>query len=241
MVATIQIGVIVAYMNAKARILEAATDLLSNSVDGDVSTRAVCEAAGVGAPALYRQFGDKEGLLAAIVDHAFETYLADKRALAETDDPVRDLLAGWDNHLAFALANPNPYRLMYGPGLRTRPAAAAEAQELLTAVLRRCAAQGRLRLAPEPAASMIMAGSIGVALTLICRPELDPDPSLADRVRDAVFAAVLTETAPVPSGAASLSDAAITLKARLAARPSAELTEQETGLLHEWLTRLSAA
>ena len=226
-------------MNAKARILDAAASLLSTSVDGDVSTRAVCEAAGVGAPALYRQFGDKGGLLAAVVDHAFETYLAGKRALAETDDPVRDLIDGWDNHLAFALANPHHYRLMYGPGPATRPAAAAEAHELLLAVLRRCAAADRLRVPPELAASMIMASNTGVALALICRPELYPDPAFADRVRDAVFGAILAD--PAPSAPASLSDAAITFQARLAASPPAELTDQETGLLHEWLDRLTAA
>ena len=227
-------------MNAKARILEAATGLLSNSVDGDVSTRAVCEAAGVGAPALYRQFGDKEGLLAAVVDHAFETYLTGKRALAETGDPVRDLHAGWANHMAFALANPHHYRLMHGPGLATRPVAAAEAHELLTAVLRRCAEAGRLRLAPELAAAMIMSSNVGAALALICRPELYPDLAFADRVRDAVFAAVLTEAVPATPDSASLSDVAVTFKARLAARPPAELTEQETGLLHEWLGRFTA-
>jgi AcrR family transcriptional regulator len=237
----IQICVIVAYMNTKARILEAAACLLSTSVDGDVSTRAVCEAAGVGAPALYRQFGDKERLLAAVVDHAFESYLAGKRALAETDDPVHDLYAGWDNHMAFALANPNHYRLMHGPGLVTRPAAAAEAHELLLAVLRRCAEAGRLRIAPELAASMIMASNTGAALALICRPELYPEPAFADCVRDAVFASVVADPAPAAPDSVSLSGAAITFQARLAARPPAELTDQETGLLHEWLGRLTAA
>jgi AcrR family transcriptional regulator len=228
-------------MNVKARILEAATDLLSKSADGDVSTRAVCEAAGVGAPALYRQFGDKEGLLAAVVDHAFEEYLAGKRAIEVTGDPVRDLYLGWDNHLAFALAHPNHYRLMYGSGLAARPAAAAEAHELLLVVLRRCAADGRLRIAPELAAGMVMASTIGVALALVCRPELYPDPAFADHVRDAVFAAVVTDEAVAVPPTASLTDAAITFKARLAGRPPAELTDQETGLLHEWLNRLSAA
>jgi AcrR family transcriptional regulator len=34
------------------------------------------EAVGVGAPVLYRLFGDKNGLLAAVIDRAFERYLA---------------------------------------------------------------------------------------------------------------------------------------------------------------------
>jgi AcrR family transcriptional regulator len=192
----------------------------------------------VGAPALYRQFGDKEGLLAAVVDRAFEGYLAGKRVLAESGDPVRDLYQGWTGHLAFALANPHHYRLMYGPGPVTRPAAAAEAHELLLATLRRCAAAGRLRTAPEQAAAMIMAATTGVALALICRPEHYPDPAVADRVRDAVFAAVLAESAEV-TPTASLAGAAITFQARLAAQPPAELTGQETALLNEWLTRIT--
>ena len=52
-------------------IIEAAADLLAQSPSGDISTRAVCEAAGVQQPALYRLFGDKEGLLAATVDHVW--------------------------------------------------------------------------------------------------------------------------------------------------------------------------
>ncbi len=83
----------------------------------DISTwAAVCEAAGVGAPALYRQFGDKEDLLAAVVDFGFEQCLASKRAAVPSDDPVQDLRDGWHNHVEFALENPNHYRLLYSPG-----------------------------------------------------------------------------------------------------------------------------
>ena len=80
--------------STKARILEVAAELVANSPDGDVSTRAVCEAAGVGAPALYRHFGDKEGLLSAVVDHGYEKYLATKRGRRPGTDPIQDLEAG---------------------------------------------------------------------------------------------------------------------------------------------------
>ena len=86
--------------------------MLSESADADVSTRAICQAAGVSAPALYRHFADKDNLLAAVVDFGFEQYLAGKRAAVPSDDPVRDLRTGWDNHVGFAVANPNYYRRM---------------------------------------------------------------------------------------------------------------------------------
>jgi len=40
-------------VDAKTRILEAAVDLLSRSADPEISTREVCEVAGITAPALY--------------------------------------------------------------------------------------------------------------------------------------------------------------------------------------------
>ena len=89
------------------RILDAAANLLAMSPDGDISTRAVCDAARIGAPVLYRQFGDKQGLLAAVVDHGFDAYLTAKQARKPTADPVENLRAGWDSHIAFALSNRN--------------------------------------------------------------------------------------------------------------------------------------
>ncbi|MCR6488020.1 TetR/AcrR family transcriptional regulator [Amycolatopsis sp. OK19-0408] len=220
-------------MDLRTRILVAADELLSASAD--VSTRAVCEAAGVGAPALYRQFGDKDGLLAAVVDRGFEKYLAGKRAAKPSADPVRDLRAGWDNHVAFALENPHHYRLMYS-GLSTPPGAAAEAHGLLLEVLERCAAAGRLELPPALAAQMVMAANAGVALSMITRPAQYPDREFSVRVRESVLAGILAEE---PGAADDLAVTATTLAARLRSSAPAELTAGESTLLQEWLTRLS--
>jgi len=67
-------------VDAKTRILEAAVDLLSRSADPEISTREVCEVAGITAPALYHHFGDKERLLSAVVDRGWARFLESKRA-----------------------------------------------------------------------------------------------------------------------------------------------------------------
>ena len=238
-------------MSTRERILEVAADLVARSPDGDVSTRAVCEAAQVGAPALYRHFGDKEGLLSAVVDHGFGKYLATKRERHPTADPVQDLRDGWDTHVAFALANPNLYRLMNSPAMRTPPAAALESHRILTRDLERVAAQGKLRLAPELAAQMVMSANVGVALMLVARPSTFADEALSRRVRDAVHAAVFTpdvtrqgaaddggsadtgaDDTRVPAAAAQLGAVL-----RRSARPV--LSPGETVLIGEWLDRLS--
>jgi AcrR family transcriptional regulator len=240
-------------VNTRTRILEAATVLLAESPSGDISTRAVCDAAGVGAPALYRQFGDKDGLLSAVVDNAFDKYLATKRAATPSEDPVHDLRSGWDSHVAFARANPNHYRLMYSPAMgrvATPPPAAAEAYRLLTVVLERCAAAGRLKVSTDVAAQMIMTANVGVALLTISQPHIYRDPELPRRVRDAVHAAVLAEprTAGEPGTAAEpeagddrveTSRVAARLAALLRRSPPGSLSEGEATLLQEWLARLS--
>jgi AcrR family transcriptional regulator len=239
-------------MNTRTRILEAATVLLAESPSGDISTRAVCDAAGVGAPALYRQFGDKEGLLSAVVDNAFDKYLATKRAATPSEDPVHDLRSGWDSHVAFAKANPNYYRLMHSPamGRVATPPASAEAYRLLTVVLERCAAAGRLKVSTDVAAQMIMTANVGVSLLTISQPDTYRDPELPRRVRDAVHAAVLAEprttgepgTAAEPDAVddrAETSRVAAGLAALLRRSPAGSLSEGEAALLQEWLARLS--
>ena len=110
----------------KTRILEAAAELIADSPDAEISTRAVCEAAGVSAPSIYHYFGDKEGLLAAAVDSAMARFLDSKRvaAAAVHDDVADDLRAGWDNHLQFARENPGMYRLLWSPAVSRESRAA---------------------------------------------------------------------------------------------------------------------
>ncbi len=207
-------------MSTRARILHVAAELVAGSTDGDVSTRAVCEAAQVGAPALYRYFGDKQGLLSAVVDHGFDAYLATKREHRPGADPVEDLRDGWDTHVDFAVRNPNLFRLMYSPAMRTTPAAAHEAHRILTRDLERAAARGRLRLAPALAAQIVMSANVGVALMLVTRPATYSDAALSRRVRDAVHAAVFTPDVVTPDRAAGLAPAAPAPAGAAGASPS---------------------
>ncbi|MFJ9977716.1 TetR/AcrR family transcriptional regulator [Streptomyces cyaneofuscatus] len=230
--------------STRTRILQVAAQLVGDSPDGDISTRAVCEAAQVGAPALYRHFGDKEGLLSAVVDHGFEQYLATKREREASADPVEDLRRGWDSHVEFAVRNPNLYRLMNSPAMRTPPAAALESHRILTRDLERAAAQGRIRVAPELAAQMVMSATVGVALMLVARPATFDDPGLSRRVRDAVHASILTPDPDPDPGAgeeAEVPSAAARLSALLRQAQGSGLSTAEAALMKEWLDRVANA
>jgi AcrR family transcriptional regulator len=57
------------------RLLLAAAQLLDESGNTTVSTRAICERAGVEAPTLYHHFGNKQGLIDAVLRHGFNQYV----------------------------------------------------------------------------------------------------------------------------------------------------------------------
>lgn len=197
--------------------------------DRSFSTRAVCDAAGVTAPTLYHHFGSKQGLIDAVVEYGFSQYtITDSSA-----DPVADLRAGWDRHVAFGLDHPRFYALLYGDIEPGRPCGVtAPATAMLVRLLDEAARRGLLRVPPADAAAQILAANVGVTLSLIGQP----DGTLSDRVRDAALAAVLVGTdTPATAGR---QEAAIALRAALD-RDDSALSPGETALLKELLTRLS--
>lgn len=223
-------------MDTRERIVAAAAALLDEGGREAVSTRAVSAAASVQAPTIYRIFGDKQGLLDAVATHGFQAYLEQKTGQTATGDPVEDLRTGWDTHVEFGLANPALYSLIYGeprPGVTT-PAAAAAAK-LLAQRIRRVAEAGRLRVSEERAAHVLHSAGAGTTLTLIAEPPGRRDMTVSTLTREAVLAAITTDT-PAADSPGPVS-AAVALRAAL---PSTDaLTAHERALLTEWLDRIA--
>ena len=221
----------------RQRILDATTQLLASGGREAVSTRAVSAAAGVQAQTIYRQFGDMAGLFAAVAEQAWTAYLGQKRAGEKRADAVADLVAGWDLHVEFGLANPALYKLIYGDPRPGEPSAiSGEGHEMLTGILRRVAADGHLRIPVEAAAPMVYAASVGAALALIAAQAdgtLDAHAGLSHHLRDAVLAAVLI--GPESDG---LGSRALALKAGLPAVAD-RFSAAERVLLSEWLDRIA--
>lgn len=217
------------------RIVDAAAELLAGGGPDAVSTRAVATAAGVQPPTIYRLFGDKQGLLDAVVAHGFASYLATKTAREPLGDPVDELRAGWDEHVGLGLANPALYRLMYSQP-RSGPSVTA-AYGILAERVHRIAEAGRLRVPEGRAVALVHAAGSGTTFALIATPEADRDPELSPAAREAVIAAITTGgAAEQPPGPVA---AAVTLRAVLP-RTNA-LTPPEKGLMNEWLDRIAGA
>lgn len=148
------------------QILIAAAGLLEKDGIEAITTRAVCQAAGVTAPTLYHHFGDKDGLLRAVVARGVETFIAHKRANRQTTDAMADLKRGWNGWIAFALERPKLFRLVI-ESTRSDPSASQEAFVIMRAIVERLAIEGRLTTDADTAARTIWAASHGVVTLLM--------------------------------------------------------------------------
>ncbi|MFI6341399.1 TetR/AcrR family transcriptional regulator [Streptomyces sp. NPDC050535] len=220
----------------RQRVIEAAIDLLTREGRDAVTTRAVADAAGLQPPAIYRLFGDKDGLLDAVAEHGFATFLAGKRIDPDPPDPIEDLRAGWDVAVEFGVANPALYTLMYADPTRTTSAAFKTGMEVLMGRIRRLAAGGWLRVDEELAAQIIHATARGAVLTWLSLREDRRDPALFTTLRESMVTAVTNQQPAVQHAGAAAAARAL----RAALPEEATLSRAEQHLLTEWLNRLTA-
>jgi AcrR family transcriptional regulator len=227
--------------DTRSRIVEVAARLLREQGPGAVTTRGVAEAAGVQAPAIYRLFGDKDGLLDAVAEHVMATHVSAKAAVvaaasAGNVDPLVDLRAGWDTQIEFGLVNPALFRLLSDPD-RALPSPAAQAgRRVLESRVHRVAMTGRLRVSERRAVDLIQAAGIGTIQTLLSTPAEQRDRELAETMYGAVLRQILSD-APEPAESRPRG-AAVALRAVTSQLDM--LSDAEQHLLAEWLDRVVA-
>ncbi|WP_374945522.1 TetR/AcrR family transcriptional regulator [Agreia sp.] len=226
--------------DTRTRIIAAAA-LLQHDGPAAVTTRAVADGAGVQAPAIYRLFGDKDGLLEAVAEHAMSEFVASKAAIVEAAtsdnvDPLDDLRSGWRNQIEFGLGNPVLFSLLSDPGRAESSPAAQRGRRILEARVHRVAAAGRLRVSENRAVGIIQAAGTGAIQTLLATPPDLRDHGLPDSMYDAVLNQILTDaTGPVSD------DRLTTTVAFRAVVPQLDaLTAGERQVLLEWLDRAIA-
>jgi AcrR family transcriptional regulator len=220
----------------RRRVIDAAIGLLERGGRDAVTTRAVADAAGLQPPAIYRLFGDKDGLLDAVAEHGFAAFVASKKVDPDPPDAVEDLREGWDLAVEFGLANPALYALMYSEPTLATSAAARAGWEILMGRIRRLAVGGLLRVDEALAAQIIHATARGAVLTWLSLPAERRNPALLTALRESMVAAVTYQEPIVrdagPAGAARALRAALT--------EQTPLSDAEQHLLREWLDRLAA-
>ena len=173
------------------RAILAATEtlLLEGGVDRFTIRRLVV-ACGYTAPTIYQHFGDKDGLLDALVDERFERLARRLRRLLAGDDPVETLRALALAYVRFGLRHPEHVRLLSTLRARqhTPPRSTEETRVLLEKPWLELWQAGRLRAGNwRSAAQALGATCHGIVMGRIEAPDHDWSKTLAEDAIDALL------------------------------------------------------
>lgn len=161
---------------ARRAILDATEALLVEEGFERFSMRRLAARCGYTAPTLYHHFGDKQGLLDAVVEERFRLVLERLRGVRRRSDPADTLRAMLHELVRFGLENPTHHRLLSmarAPGA-SEPASARAAREALEAPLAELAGRGRLAVrGVEQAATFLWVVLHGFVSLRIARPDAD--------------------------------------------------------------------
>src|SRR4029078_5313048 len=190
---------------------------------------------------------DMQGLFEAVARETLATYAREKASRPLTNDPVEALRRAWDLHIAFGLAHPDAYALLYSaPSVAAYRPVIDEGVALLQGLVPRTPEAGRLRVDVAHATDLIHAAGTGVTLTLAAPPPEERDPRLSETMRESILTAItVPASAEAPNGGPGAVPAAervavhaVALRALLTEAPSV-CSPAEQQLLNDWLDRLA--
>lgn len=149
------------------RIRRCALELLREGGPAALTTRAVCECAGVTAPTLYHHYGDKDGLLRVVAQTELQAMFARKRRMKSTGDAMLDVKRGWDDWVEFAIDQPHLVRALQASGSATTQPLREAAEAIAAGRLARLATTTPLAVDPPTAARVLVAGANAVVQLLL--------------------------------------------------------------------------
>jgi len=169
---------------ARRTILDATESLMVERGGDDFSIRRLAERSGYTAPTIYHHFGDKQGLIDALLEERFSRLLAMVQRVERGPDPVAYLRAMMGAFLRFGGENPAFYRLILagGPsgGDRTPPSA-EKVRELLAHPWEDLHRSDRLVDADPVAASQSLWALLhGLTALQVARPDYEWAPNLTE-------------------------------------------------------------
>jgi AcrR family transcriptional regulator len=182
-------------------IVDATIHLVADRADpSGITLRGIARAAGITAPSIYAHFDNLDAVMSAVIDRAFEKLSASlEDAQAAPDEPVPRLHALCQAYIAFAVADPQLYGLLFsrdqvpahratesGPkSIDTMPGAHAFA--LLVQAVDACVAAGRSTSTdPQRDATLLWAALHGYVGLLHSAPDFPwpPRASMIDQYAD---------------------------------------------------------
>ncbi len=176
--------------DARRVILEATEALLLEAGYEAFSMRRLAERCGYTAPTIYHHFGDKNGLIDALLEERFRQMVAVIREVPEQSDPAETLRDMFHAYARFGLENPTFYRLlaMARPNHEEPPASAEQARALIEGPMTALARSGRLATRDiELAMQTVWVMLHGLVSLRISRPGYEWREGLDEFARDTIL------------------------------------------------------
>ena len=161
--------------DARRAILAATEAILVEGGYERFSMRRLADRCGYTAPTIYHYFGDKAGLLDAVIEACFARLVTRLRRVRNHADPVEAVRAQSESFVRFSLQNPTHYRLLTAPRPdgRTRPQSVEDAISSLNAPLVALEKAARLHgRTAEQAGQLLWVLLHGIISLRISRPDL---------------------------------------------------------------------
>ena len=182
----------------RQEIITAASQMIGETGDDAALTlRGVARRVGIAAPSIYRHFPDVDELKMAVVRRTFAGFArARDAASGDGDDPAAALLARCRAYLAFALANPGPYRYLFSQHAPTGDPAQSPvdlpAFQALAESISRCQQAGQARAGDDPhwLAAQVWAALHGLVLLRMNAPGF-PWPGPLEEMADQAVARLI--------------------------------------------------
>jgi AcrR family transcriptional regulator len=134
---------------ARRSILSATAEILDEDGHDGLSVRKLVDRCGYSAPTIYHHFGDKPGLIDALLEERLRDLVVELERASKHADPVENLRAQCLAFVRFGHENPTHYVLLMNHRPEDAPPlpAGEEARAILERPLTALAEQGRLRCA----------------------------------------------------------------------------------------------
>jgi AcrR family transcriptional regulator len=175
---------------ARRSILSATEAILDEAGHDGLSVRKLVERCGYSAPTIYQHFGDKPGLIDALLEERLQELVAELERVTRSADPVENLRAQCVAFARFGIENPTHYALLMNHRPLDAPPlpAGEEARAILERPLTALAEQGRiLHENTELVRQSIWACLHGLIALPASRRDLDWQPALLESSLDALI------------------------------------------------------
>jgi AcrR family transcriptional regulator len=184
---------------ARRAILDATEALLLEAGGEAFGVRALAARCGYTAPTIYHYFGDKDGLIDALLEERFARLLAEVRTVPQGDDPLENLRGMLRAYLRFAERNPTFYRVILAG--RDEPDRSPPSVETTVETMMQpwedLRAAGRLDVDPEAASQSLWGLIHGLTALRVARPEHEWAPNLTEIAVEAMLRGLVREKADV--------------------------------------------